>query len=557
MWWLDIPTGKILLQLPQPKHYKLSPNDLHFAFWLNDTMRVQHRDSTKPWYVNESKIWEDYAFTSNSNLLLHIQSGKAYAYHCNTGREAGSLQPDEGSILKLVVIPSTSKIVTLNSNNTFTVWVSKEPQEPSVSGQFKVVDPQPEVMPLLDVGSVFTGNTAEKTFRHFIYNPTAYPVYIDTIQLQPSTTNTFEIISDVSSLLIQPKESRPVEIRFSPIQPQTYSAQLSVTTPRHTYISKIVGKGIQPIVNIQTKRIDMGKLPVGETKDSMAVLLENIHTTESIEIQSIKIIPANNPSFEFSGNLPTVQKLLPGKILSMGFQFHPPFRGLQSASIEILTSDHKLFSIPITGEGLGAHEHIVLGKLIDNESEQFISGTVYYNDLRSMLQMGKQKTHDGRFVFRIEPGRVYTFGAEKIGFIGSSVNLDLTINNLPDTSFIALRMMKTGTGSLLDLHSVFFETDEAELLQESTLELNRVIAELRYQPHVTVEIRGHTDERGTHAYNMQLSEARANAVREYVIWKGIAPERITTKAFGETQPRATGNNEEAFQINRRVEIVFK
>ena len=66
---------------------------------------------------------------------------------------------------------------------------------------------------------------------------------------------------------------------------------------------------------------------------------------------------------------------------------------------------------------------------------------------------------------------------------------------------------------------------------------------------------GHTDSRSSDAYNMTLSQNRANAVRDYLISKGIAAERLTAKGYGESQPVADNETEEGRFKNRRVELI--
>lgn len=79
---------------------------------------------------------------------------------------------------------------------------------------------------------------------------------------------------------------------------------------------------------------------------------------------------------------------------------------------------------------------------------------------------------------------------------------------------------------------------------------------MKANPHIKrVRIEGHTDETGTRELNMQLSEARANSVREHLIKKGVKPERLTAKGFGPDRPLVPGKDEVARAKNRRVEFI--
>ncbi|MBN1984146.1 MAG: OmpA family protein [Chitinivibrionales bacterium] len=107
----------------------------------------------------------------------------------------------------------------------------------------------------------------------------------------------------------------------------------------------------------------------------------------------------------------------------------------------------------------------------------------------------------------------------------------------------------------LILRGVNFKTASAELLEESYYILEKVFNSLEAYPHVRVEIAGHTDSIGTDQYNMQLSYDRARSVMNYLIMRGIAPDRILARGYGETQPKWENATEEGRALNRRVEII--
>ncbi len=72
--------------------------------------------------------------------------------------------------------------------------------------------------------------------------------------------------------------------------------------------------------------------------------------------------------------------------------------------------------------------------------------------------------------------------------------------------------------------------------------------------HLRVLIEGHCDERGSSDYNLSLGESRANAVRNYLIKRGIEAHKLTIVSFGESNPTVQGQDEEAYAVNRRVEF---
>ncbi|MBL4656033.1 MAG: OmpA family protein [Bacteroidia bacterium] len=104
------------------------------------------------------------------------------------------------------------------------------------------------------------------------------------------------------------------------------------------------------------------------------------------------------------------------------------------------------------------------------------------------------------------------------------------------------------------LDNVFFDTGKSTLRLESYPELEELFFALKGNDNMTVEIAGHTDNVGDDASNMKLSQRRANAVRGYVISKGISASRMIAKGYGETQPVATNETSEGRQKNRRTEV---
>jgi OOP family OmpA-OmpF porin len=99
---------------------------------------------------------------------------------------------------------------------------------------------------------------------------------------------------------------------------------------------------------------------------------------------------------------------------------------------------------------------------------------------------------------------------------------------------------------------VTFEYNSAVLTADSARILDGVADGLKKYPRLRVELQGHTDSRGPDAYNLTLSEKRANAVREYLLKAGVASQQISAKGYGEAQPIADNNTEAGRAKNRRV-----
>jgi len=104
---------------------------------------------------------------------------------------------------------------------------------------------------------------------------------------------------------------------------------------------------------------------------------------------------------------------------------------------------------------------------------------------------------------------------------------------------------------------VYFAFDDASLDQQAQEVLREKAVWLRDNPDASVIIEGHTDERGTNAYNLALGERRAESVKSFLVNLGVNASRLTTISYGEERPIAFGQTEAAWAQNRRVAFVLE
>jgi len=107
----------------------------------------------------------------------------------------------------------------------------------------------------------------------------------------------------------------------------------------------------------------------------------------------------------------------------------------------------------------------------------------------------------------------------------------------------------------LTLNNIYFETGKSNLLDSSFTELNTLFNVLKSKTKMIIQISGYTDNVGKVQDNIILSEARANAVKKYLSDKGIDNNKIITKGYGSSNPKASNDTEEGRAQNRRVEIM--
>jgi outer membrane protein OmpA-like peptidoglycan-associated protein len=103
---------------------------------------------------------------------------------------------------------------------------------------------------------------------------------------------------------------------------------------------------------------------------------------------------------------------------------------------------------------------------------------------------------------------------------------------------------------------VYFDTNKSNVQGTSATTLDRLVGILKEYPDSNILVEGHTDSAGAEEYNMALSKQRAESVTSYLVNKGIASNRLTTKWYGETQPKSDNATTEGKAKNRRVEMVI-
>lgn len=192
------------------------------------------------------------------------------------------------------------------------------------------------------------------------------------------------------------------------------------------------------------------------------------------------------------------------------------------------------------------------GQVLNAKTGAPLAGTITYVEEGDTIRLS---SGSGKYRIGLAPGKTYTLTASAPGF-GSevwtyqpdsaeqaSIEHDFTLSPLTE-------------GTTFTLNNIYFETSSFTLLAESFDELDKFVGILEDNPNIRIRIEGHTDNVGNFDKNIELSKSRADAVKSYLVEKGISAERIETKGYGPTKPVAKGSSEEQKQKNRRVEIVI-
>lgn len=199
---------------------------------------------------------------------------------------------------------------------------------------------------------------------------------------------------------------------------------------------------------------------------------------------------------------------------------------------------------------------VVRGLVLNAKTKEPVETEIQYADIRTGDALGKARSEplQGRYSIVLTGGRGYEFFAESAGFFPVSENLIIDTLGVYQEIERNLYLEPITVGAVIRLNNLFFDYDKAELRQESEQELNRVVQLLTQFPNMTVEVSGHTDDRGADGYNKELSSNRAHSVVKYISGKGIVATRLTATGYGKTKPLTKDKSDAGRQKNRRVEF---
>jgi len=203
---------------------------------------------------------------------------------------------------------------------------------------------------------------------------------------------------------------------------------------------------------------------------------------------------------------------------------------------------------------------MVTGNVYNKKTGQPLNASLVYETLPdgTVAGNGISNPQDGAFKIVLPYDKNYMIRATAEKFFAQSENLNL--DSLVKAGYKEIHkdlyLVPIEIGQVVRLNNVFFDFDKWDLRPESFVELNRVVDLLKQNPSIVIEMSAHTDSYGSDDYNYKLSENRARSVMEYILSKGIATSRISSKGYGETKPVVENDTPENRQLNRRVEFTI-
>ena len=178
---------------------------------------------------------------------------------------------------------------------------------------------------------------------------------------------------------------------------------------------------------------------------------------------------------------------------------------------------------------------------------QTVKGWVYEQDgyelpAAQVYMVGNDGTNlklnvlgDGSFTQEIKPGVDYVFLGTCKGYLNHQEQL--CVEPVKKSEEYVLQFPLANISAPVLIENIFYDFDKATLRPESQTALDELVKLLNDNPNITIELSAHTDNRGSDQYNERLSQQRAQNVVSYLIQKGIEPERLTPKGYGEAKPK--------------------
>ncbi len=224
-------------------------------------------------------------------------------------------------------------------------------------------------------------------------------------------------------------------------------------------------------------------------------------------------------------------------------------------------------------------EFAVNGTVRDDRNNNILSGAKVTTVGSDGITIESTTGEEGAFRFMLKPSTDYVFIAGKEGYLRGKARE--STKGLEQSKEFDVTIYLSSTERVIELPNIFYDFAKWDLRPESMVSLDNLVETLNDNPNVTIELMSHTDSRGTPADNLELSQKRAQSVVDYLISKGIAPDRLQARGYGESQPKVVDEKilesydflepgdvltesyinqlpveqqEQAHQINRRTEF---
>jgi outer membrane protein OmpA-like peptidoglycan-associated protein len=201
-------------------------------------------------------------------------------------------------------------------------------------------------------------------------------------------------------------------------------------------------------------------------------------------------------------------------------------------------------------------EYLLEISVMDAKSQRPINGAaVTFTD-----ENEKITGPDGKVTRMVERDKEYNLTAKAFGYTDEAKRIKIG-DYIPGTVVRDTVWMKMIVKKAIQMKNIYYAFDKWDILPESEAELDKLVVFMTENEDVTIELRSHTDSRGSNAYNLKLSQLRVQSAVDYIRSKGISPDRITAQGYGEEQlinkcANGVWCTPEEHRLNRRTEFII-
>lgn len=193
------------------------------------------------------------------------------------------------------------------------------------------------------------------------------------------------------------------------------------------------------------------------------------------------------------------------------------------------------------------------GKIFSKSDSTLLKGKLmfeklpYYDDLGIAVSQS-----DGMLETYLLKGHKYILKATAEGFESTEMEYLVNDGDAENGIYMDYYLTEKSDRRLISLDNLIFDTGRAAIRPSSYSELDGLAEWLLSKPRLIIQLEGHTDPQGNASANMKLSQERVDAVKDYLVRKGVNKNQVLTRAFGGTMPITT--NKDELSKNRRVEV---
>jgi outer membrane protein OmpA-like peptidoglycan-associated protein len=290
------------------------------------------------------------------------------------------------------------------------------------------------------------------------------------------------------------------------------------------------------------------------------VLVYDFKTNKGISSASVSVISAANKRENLNCNTSGVGKLTYNP--SVNYKFETMIAGYEDKVIElpgIKLAGTDTLRIPLVKKSA---KFTLTGNVYSADNNSPLpNATAFLTNKNDMSVKEAKCDNKGTFTFELQPETDYSVRVQVVtpGSKCSSRGTECSTKGLKNDVNFNQSFPVFCVGDVIKVENIYYDLGKYNIRPDAALELDKLYDIMKNYPLMKIELRSHTDSRGTPASNMILSDQRAKAAAEYLFSKGIERSRITSKGFGDTMPlnrciKGVKCSEDEFKVNRRTEF---